>query len=267
LLFGLGSIESTTFKDFKQINPPKDRFWADPNIIKKDNRYFVFIEEYIFRTKKGQISVFELDRSGKYSLPVQILETDYHLSYPNVFEWKGKYYMVPESAENGTIDLYECIEFPNKWVFKLRLMDNIKAVDTTLFFHHGKWWLFTGISENEESFPEVELFLFYSDDLLTSSWKSHPRNPIVSDVKKARPAGQIFLRDGKLFRPSQDCSYTYGFGFDLNEILVLSETEYNERSTIAVRPDWDKRITAIHTYGTDGQIQIIDAYTKRRKFL
>jgi hypothetical protein len=267
LLFSPVSFDSISFKDFKRIVPPKDRFWADPNIIRKDNRYFVFIEEFIFQEKKGQLSVFDLDRSGKYSLPVPILKKEYHLSYPNIFEWKGQYYMVPESADHGTIDLYECIDFPYKWAFKMHLMENVKAVDTTLLFQNNRWWLFTGISENEESFPEVELFLFYSDDPLTSSWKPHPRNPIVSDVKKARPAGQIFSRDGRLFRPSQDCSYTYGFGFDLNEILILSETEYREKSIISVKPDWDRKITATHTYGTDGQIQIIDAYTKRRKFL
>ncbi len=267
LMFDLGPNGSKPFKDFKKIVPPKDRFWADPNIIQKDNRYFVFIEEYALKTKKGHISVFEVDQSGKHSMPVRMLEEEYHLSSPCVFESNGQYYMVPESVANSTIDLYECIEFPFKWVHKITLKENIKAVDTTLLFYHGKWWLFTGISENEGSFPEVELFLFFSDDLFTGDWKPHPLNPIVSDVTKARPAGRIFSQDGKLFRPSQDCSKTYGYGFDLNKILVLSETEYSEETAFAVRPDWDKKILATHTFGSEGQFRIIDAYTKRRKFL
>jgi hypothetical protein len=266
LMFDFKGYGSTPFKDFKKIVPPRDRFWADPNIIRKDHQYFVFIEEFIHQVKKGQLSVFELDQSGRPSFPVPVLDKEYHLSYPYVFEWDGRYYMVPESAAKRTIDLYECTEFPYKWEFKMSLMENIKAVDTTLLFYHGKWWLFTGISENEESFPEVELFLFYSDDLFTRAWEPHPLNPIVTDVKKARPAGRIFPRDGKLIRPSQDCSYTYGYGFGLNEILVLSETEYGEKSNLVVKPDWDNKITATHTYGIDGQFQIIDAFTMRRKF-
>ena len=267
LMFDMEPFGSIPFRDFKKIIPPRDRFWADPMVIKKENRNYIFIEEFVSKTKKAHISVFEVDQFGTHSMPVNILETDYHLSYPYVFEWNNQYYMVPESAENGTIDLYECVEFPFKWEYKMHLMDNVKAVDTSLLFYHEKWWLFTGISENEGSFPEVELFLFFSDDLFTQDWKPHPLNPIISDVKNARPAGRIFTRDGKLYRPSQDCSITYGYGFDLNEILVLSENEYREESVVAVRPDWNKKISATHTYGTDEQFQIIDAYTTRRKFL
>jgi hypothetical protein len=267
LLFDLGSNGSIPYKDFKKIVPPRDRFWADPNIIQKDNRHIIFIEEYLMKMRKGRISVFELDQFGKHTIPVSILEKEYHLSYPFVFERNDRFYMVPESAANKTIDLYECIEFPNKWVHKMTLMENVRAVDSTLFYYHGKWWLFTGISENEGSFPEVELFLFFSDDLFTREWTPHPLNPIVSDIKKARPAGRIFEKDGKLFRPSQDCSKTYGYGFDLNKILVLSETEYREESDVAVRPDWDKKIIATHTFGTEGRFRMVDAYTKKRKFL
>jgi hypothetical protein len=265
LMFSMQPIGSLPFKDFKKIVPPGDRFWADPMVIQKENRYYIFIEEFVSKKKKAHISFFEMDQFGTCSTPVKVVETDYHLSYPCVFEWNNRYYMVPESAENRTIDLYECVEFPYKWEFKMHLMENIRAVDTTLLFYHGKWWLFTGITENEGSFPEVELFLFFSEDIFTRDWKSHPLNPIISDVKNARPAGRLFTRNGKLYRPSQDCSITYGYGFDLNEILVLSENEYHEESVVAVRPDWDRKISATHTYGTDGQFQIIDAYTIRRK--
>jgi hypothetical protein len=175
--------------------------------------------------------------------------------------------MVPESAANQSIDLYECVEFPKKWEYRMSLMKNIKAVDTTLCFYQDKWWLFTGISENEGSFPEVELFLFYTDDLFSGHWKPHRLNPIISDARNARPAGRIVLRDGKLFRPSQDCSRSYGYGFDLNEILVLSESEYIEESVFSVRPNWDKKVMGTHTYGAEGRLRIIDAYTTRQKLL
>jgi hypothetical protein len=266
LLFDFNANTPNPFGNYKKILPPKDRFWADPYVIQKEDNHYVFIEEYVYKTKKGHISVFELDQQGNYTKPVPILEKEYHLSYPCVFEWKDKYYMVPESAENQTIDLYECLEFPGNWVHKMTLMENVRAVDTTVIFYHRKWWLFTGISENEGAFPEVELFLFFSDEIFTKEWKPHPKNPIVSDVKKARPAGRIFTSDGKLFRPSQDCSRSYGYGFDLNEILVLSEIDYKEEKVSSVRP-WDKMILGTHTYGAEGKFKIIDAYTRRPKFL
>ena len=148
----------------------------------------------------------------------------------------------------------------------MNLMENVTAVDTTLFFHQGRWWLFTGMPPRERDLPFAELYLFYSVDLFSREWRPHPLNPIVTDLQKSRPAGSIFSRDGKIYRPSQDCSKTYGHGFDLNEILVLSETEYRETTAVSVRPDWDKKVVAAHTFAYQGGLTVIDAFMERPKF-
>ncbi len=266
LLFDLNKDASTPFSKFKKVLPPKDRFWADPHVIRENDHFYIFIEEYAYKNGKGHISVIEMDGDGNLKDPVRVLEKDYHLSYPFVFEYDGKYFMVPESQQNRTIDLYECIEFPWKWKFRMNLMENINAVDTTLFKLHGKWWLFTAMAENEGSFPQVELFLFFSNELFTREWKPHPLNPIISDVKRARPAGGILALNDKIFRPSQDCSKIYGHGFDLNEVLVLSENEYLEKRMASVRPNWDKRIEGTHTFSRGGELTIIDAFMRKRRF-
>lgn len=265
LMFDLDEGASKSFGQFKAIIPPKDRFWADPHVIQADGHYYIFVEEYLYRRRKGHISVIKMDRQGNWRDPVRVLERAYHLSYPSVFEWKGKYYMVPESAANKTIELYECVEFPHKWQFRMRLMENISAVDTTLFYHGGEWWLFTGIPENQDSLPFVQLFLFFSGELFTREWNSHPLNPVVRDVFRARPAGGVFRRDGQILRPSQDCSKMYGYGFDLNRISLLSDTEYLERRVTSVRPDWDERALATHTLAVAGQLTVIDALMQRRR--
>ena len=266
LLFTLKRDVIGRFKEFNKIMPLKDRFWADPHAIQVEDRYYIFIEEFIHAKNKGHISVIELDEAGNWTPPVKVLEKDYHLSYPFVFKWKDIFYMVPESRANKTIDLYESVEFPYKWNFKQCLMEKVSAVNSTLTHYANKWWLFTAIAENEAAAPNVELFLFYSDDLFSGDWKAHPGNPIISDVKRARPAGSLFVEDEKLFRPSQDCSKAYGYGFDLNEIEVLSETEYRERKKLSVRPNWDKKILATHTFANCGNLIAIDAFTKTPKF-
>jgi hypothetical protein len=252
---------------FKKISPPKDRFWADPHIVDKGSNYYIFVEEYLYQLKRGRISVIEMDQKGNYKPSIPVLQTDYHLSFPFVFDWMGRYYMIPESSMKRTIDLYECIEFPSRWRFKTTLMKDIKAVDTTLLYTQGKWWLFTAASENEAAAPQVELFLFYSKELFTDQWQAHPMNPIVSDMKRARAAGRPFARDGKLFRPSQYCSKTYGYGFDVNEIVLLSETEYCERTVTTVRPESGKSILATHTYAKEGNLTVIDALRLRPKWV
>lgn len=266
LLFDLNQRAEKDISTFRKISPPSDRFWADPHVIEKESGYYIFIEEYLYRTRRGHISVMEMDSSGNYKEPIPVLQKDYHLSFPSVFEWMGQYYMIPESSENRTIDLYECIKFPDRWQLKLTLMRDVKAVDTTVLHWQGKWWLFTAIAEQEAAAPQVELFLFYSNELFTDRWHAHPMNPIVSDIKRARAAGRIFPKDGRLVRPSQLCSSTYGYGFDLNEITVISEAEYCERTLISVRPDPMKGIIATHTYANLGGLTVIDALTHRPRW-
>ena len=39
---------------------PADRFWADPHVVERDGRYWVFLEEWIYATQKGHIAVLEI---------------------------------------------------------------------------------------------------------------------------------------------------------------------------------------------------------------
>jgi hypothetical protein len=262
LMFDLGNGISGPLSGFKKIVPPKDRFWADPFVLYKNNHYYIFIEEMKYKDK-GHISLIVMDEQGNYEKPIKVLEKPYHLSYPFVFEWQGDCYMIPESGANKTIDAYKLEQFPDKWVFHKNLLNNIKAADATLFFHHGKWWMFVNIQENEGASNWVELFLFYSDSPLSDTWIPHPQNPIVSDVRRARPAGNIYEQNGKLYRPAQDCSKSYGYGLRINQILVLNENEYKEVEVRYIEPDWDKDIKGIHTVNAVHKLTVVDAIYKR----
>jgi hypothetical protein len=266
LLVNLDNGSSKSFDKYLPIIPPSDRFWADPHIIMKNSIYYVFVEEYFYQKRKGCISVIEMDGSGNLKKSVPVLENTYHLSYPFVFTDENKYYMVPESSENKTIDLYECVEFPWEWRFVMHLMNNVVAVDTTLFYYSNLWWLFTAMPDITESLPAVKLYLFYSDILLTENWIAHPKNPIISEIDSARPAGKIFTRDEKLFRPSQDGSRTYGYSININEINNLSKNDYMEKNITSIRPDWDKSIKGTHTFSHEGQLTVLDGYRNIARF-
>ncbi|HOG57796.1 MAG TPA: hypothetical protein PK727_10765, partial [Bacteroidales bacterium] len=210
-LEGDKDFETCSFKDFKKLIPPGDRFWADPFVLKSGDRYFIFVEEFIYKANKGHISILEMDLNGCLLGTGKIIENPYHMSYPFVFESNGVCFMIPETGGNRSIDLYRCNEFPWKWEFVKSIMKDINAVDTTLFRYEGKWWLFTLIDKINSSLAvSPELYLFYADDFLADNWISHPMNPIVTDVRLARPAGKVFIRDGIVYRPSQDCSGRYG---------------------------------------------------------
>jgi hypothetical protein len=199
-----------------------------------------------------------MQQSGKYSDPVIVLDEPYHLSYPHVFDYNGTLYMIPESQQNKSINLFQCTSFPTKWKHRVTLIDSVQAVDSTTLFHKNKWWLFTNIAEPEGTSLNNELYLFYSNDLLSPNWDTHPMNPVISDVKRARPAGKIFERNGKLYRPSQCCNPRYGYGIKFNEIVVLTENNYSEREIAFIEPKWDKKLNGVHTFCHENRLTMID---------
>lgn len=263
---GGNNFLQNSYRSFIKLQPPKDKFWADPFVIEKDGRFYIFVEEYIYRKNKGHISVLEIDGSGNLINVQKIIEKVYHMSYPFIIETGGDYFMIPETGGNRTIDLYKCTEFPGRWEFVKTIMSDVNAVDSTLFYYDGKWWLFTVI-DKINNFPDgsPELYLYYSNDMLSDNWISHPCNPVVTDVRTARPAGKIFIHDGKIYRPSQDCAGRYGKAFNINRIVTLTEKYYEEVKVIKVEPDWDRKLKGTHTLNFDKGFTVIDAYSFRKR--
>ncbi|MEM6966707.1 MAG: hypothetical protein AAF573_18225, partial [Bacteroidota bacterium] len=257
---------SSDISTFRKIIPPKDRFWADPFLIQNENRQYLFFEELMYETDKGHLSVVEVNQEGTQGEPIKILDKPYHLSYPFIFEYEDKYWMIPESNESRNIQLYECEAFPHQWKHHSNLMEGIKAVDATVFFHNKKWWLFVNMAEQHGACMDDELFLFYADSPLTTDWTPHPLNPIISDVRLARCAGHIFEKDGKLYRPSQDGSWRYGYALNLNEILILNENEYQEKRVENVKPSTENGLTRIHTWNTSQELAVTDGVVYRFRF-
>ncbi len=146
------------------------------------------------------------------------------------------------------------------------ILQGVQAVDSTIFKYNGKYWLFTNIVENDGAPISDELFLFYSDTLLNGTWIPHPLNPIISDVKYARSARNVFIYRGRVYRPSQNCSVHYGYGMQIREILKLTKLEYEERQVQSIHPNWERDLISTHTLNTDHKITVIDALTKRNKY-
>lgn len=260
--YKLGRGIPASLDGFTTLAPPPGTWWADPHADVEDNDFYIFVEELELPRSKnhGHISVIKIDAEGKAEEPVTVLEQPYHLSYPFVFQWKGKHYMVPESAANRTIELYEATEFPYKWDHVMDLMTGVNAVDTTIVRRNGLWWMFTNMSENEGGPINDELFLFRSDDLLSPNWEPHPLNPIVSDARLARPAGRIFESNGALYRPSQDCSRCYGYAVNISKIAELDEKRYKEVRTVYLEPKSFPGASRMHTFTHIHGLTVLDTY-------
>ena len=242
---------------YRPFRPPMDRFYADPFLLEQHGKTYLFFEDLPYREHRAIISCSELSPTGEPGPPFEVLRRPYHLSYPFVFEHGGEVYMIPETKENRTVELYRATTFPRGWELVATLLTDLYAVDATLHVHAGKLWMFVGLSDGRFSNSD-ELGIFYADDLL-GPWTPHPHNPVLSDVRLARPAGKLFVEDGKLIRPSQDCGKAYGYALNFSEVLTLTPTEYRERPIARITPDWLSGNTGTHTYNRSSAFEVIDA--------
>lgn len=247
---------TTRAREMYTLVPPKDHDWADPFIVRHGGRRFIFFEDLPHRVGRAHICAVELFAGGRVGAPQVVLQRPYHLSYPFVFEWEGGLFMIPETAERGSVELYRCEEFPHRWSLYKVLLDGVRAFDSTLVRNGGLWWLFTNIAEPGAA-PSEDLSIFWSH-ALTGPWTPHPANPVVCDVRRARGAGPIFRRDGGLFRPSQDCGADYGSAVWINRIELLDRTSYRETPVARIDPDSRAGMRCLHTFGTEGRLRVVD---------
>lgn len=230
---------------------------ADCFVIKSENQNFVFFEEYfIQKNRKGYLCVGVFDElSQTIKNTKRILEKNHHLSYPFVFQHKGYWYLIPESRLSKTIDLYRFTEFPYVVEYCKTLLENVDAVDSSIVEEAGKFFLFTSLADNGGP-QNSNLSIFYSDDFLNADFLPHPCNPIFPKSGFGRMAGPLYRKGGRLYRPAQDCRYTYGRRVRHYEIGKLSDTEYEESLAETFLPP--KGCMATHTYSRSEDYEFID---------
>jgi len=240
---------------WQKIIPDSRVFQADPFIIFKDNKYYIFYEELEFENWQGYLMVAELDIENACLINEEIiLKKDYHLSYPSVFEENGTYYMIPESGEGNSVDLYECTLFPYEWKKKKTLLNNIQAVDSTPLKTQQGWYLFTtevvaGAACNDE------LSIYKSDDLLNQPFKKLYDDPVICDVSNARMGGHFIQKNGDIFRVAQDCGKRYGHKANINKVLQI-EGKYKEEAVETIKAGFPA--FSFHTYNQDHDIIVGD---------
>lgn len=192
---------------------------ADPFLINYNSDIYVFFEVETVESKKniGQIWTSRIN-NNKFEKPFKVLSENYHLSFPNVFNYDGSFYMIPESHQNKTVSLYRSDNFPENWQLVKDLKSNVEFVDTNFVELKGVFYWFTyDLNINMTR-------LFFSDSLF-EEWVEHNSSPINLN----RNAGAIFNDEsGTLIRPVQISNNSYGEGVELLKISTLSKEDYKE---------------------------------------
>jgi hypothetical protein len=191
-----------------------------------------------------------------------VLESPYHLSYPQIFQWKGQHWMLPETSANRKVTLFRCVSFPDRWVEEKDLLTGIDAVDATIAEVDGRFWMFVNVGLPGAGNRD-ELHLYGAPSPL-GPWTPHPRNPVKSDCRSARPAGALFRQGGQLFRPAQDCGGEYGASIVLHRIDELTMESYRETQVARITAPGGAR--RIHTINRCDGFLVVDLLRRRRRF-
>lgn len=243
-----------------QVVPgPATHFYADPFPVTWQGRTFVFFEDLDHRVGKGTISAIEFGARGPIGGAIPVIEEPWHLSYPFLLTFDGALWMIPESTAHHDVAIYKCIEFPHRWERHATLLSGLELADATIARRGEFYYLFGATRDGAGGYSDT-LSIFFTDHPL-HPWRPHSQNPVLLDRVAARPAGNLVERNGRLFRPAQDCSNGYGSALALCEVDELSPDGFKQslRQVIGTGSDWPGR--KLHTLNRDGRLEVIDGTT------
>ncbi|MCH4821567.1 hypothetical protein ML462_00140 [Gramella lutea] len=184
------------------------RFIADPFLYFEENNFYIFFEH---QEKKGpaKIGLFHSNDGYNYEFEGIVIEEPFHLSFPQVFEYRNKKYILPESASINNVVLYESVDFPEKWELRDTLISNISLKDPALLVSDNLN-LIVGIDDNykQRVFKSDSLFGDWEEDLSFNIQKGN----------EIRPAGNFFSVEGEWYLPFQNNTEGYGSGVSLYKL-------------------------------------------------
>ena len=240
--------------DIHWLKPPKSDYFADPFIISNNDDTYLFFEW--FSNKNGKADLAVAKKSENFEVYHKITDFPEHRSYPFVFEYQGVIYCIPEANQTNKVSLYR-FSATHGHAFLQWDCDLLQGrfVDTTLFIHDGKFYLFT----TPQSQPHTHLSVFLADDL-RGPYHPHFNNPVKVDCSNSRMAGKIQNIDGELVRPAQNSTRHYGSSITLNKIIQLNEYQYIEETIKEINPFENTPYNkGIHTINSNGEITVFDA--------
>ncbi len=267
-LIGFKVLFTNFIHETKLFTPSKFQIFnriqqfADPFLMVYNEKLYCFFEEKV-NNLNGRIKVAYYNDTETWNIEYIDLGLNGHISFPFIVSHESEVFMLPETAQINEVALYQSFEFPLNWKkHKVLLKGNF--VDSHIFVFDGIYYLFTTkkilVNENSSKY-DYQLELFFSDNL-DGDYVEHPKSPILRGREFGRSAGSIVNLDGKLLRPSQDCSQIYGDDIHLFEILTISKLDYKEKLYCRnyIRTQFGEKLGGHHISQCYYKNQLITAY-------
>ncbi len=230
---------------------PRGQYIADPFLFAGKE---ILVEHYDYKRALGKIDKLQVDALDENPQTVKSLAAVGHRSYPYTFQHGNEWYCIPESHGSNHTTLYKHDGLKHEWRNESELLPNFQAIDPSMVYHNDIWWL---LCTSKLSDPNTQLYVFYSSSL-AGPFHAHHNNPVKTDVTGARPAGNMFVYNGKLMRSAQNSAQAYGNSIKIFEVTKLSDIDFEEKllNEITAPPDYPE---GIHTLSGSSTHTVIDA--------
>lgn len=240
----------------------KKSYYADPFIYDYNNTTYVFYEKFIYDKNLGEIYCSKLINDNLIQEKKIFLDNYKHYSYPYIFNFNGEIFMIPETSSQNELQIWKCINFPYKWELYHKVLIGKKIIDSSILFDENKKiWLFTNIDEGYCEDHVSCLYIYYLGECLKNEPISHIQNPVKIDCSSSRGAGQIYVENKKLIRPSQiNIKGIYGYGLNINYIETLNLNEFSEKTLEKIFPIGQFKI-GIHHISKNKKTILIDEHS------
>lgn len=251
-----GLILENQTKPFELI-PNSWRSWeADPFPIEHNGTLYIFAEIFDYLKRRGRIGYTRLIK-GKWQPWKIVIDEPFHMSYPNVFEYKGEIYMIPETSADRTLRLYKAVNFPDQWELAKVIEHDIAFVDTTLFL--GKSGMCAITSEISNYPTQVDMMLVFDEN-----WNILSKTAIQEErTEFSRCAGNVISLNNRRIRVSQNCDGHYGKGMIFSELNEQTLTDGLGEIVLQLTPqdvavNEKRKWTGLHTYNYTQHYEVVD---------
>lgn len=226
----------------------KKSWFADPFILDVDDAHiYVLVEEFYYPIERGRISKLTINRSTYLLEKVDvILELPTHLSFPAIIRKDKKTYIYPENSDSGKLALYEFDAISNKCVLSKILCERplTDAIVTDLLGENQ-------IISTELPSPNKNILSIYQNGKKIKEF--------AFSENVARNAGDWFMCNGKIYRPAQDCTKTYGGAVILQEISKKGNRELTFKNVRRLVSDNAIYNQGFHTFNHYQGLIVVDA--------
>ncbi|GAL47045.1 MULTISPECIES: glucosamine inositolphosphorylceramide transferase family protein [Citrobacter] len=239
----------------------KYTFQADPFIIEKADKLYVFYEAFSFRNSKGTLRCRILDRELTEIDDVKLEGFDdlkCHLSFPFLIHINDQLFMIPESSERKEVILFQSVEFPVRWKKIKVLISDTEVTDNVFLTINETCYLLSTTMDNE--------IIIHSAENIYGQWQRIAPSLKVSNHHH-RGAGAPYLVDNKMYFLTQECTpETYGKSIYIKELVTLSNTVFDE-SLIEKINSSINHSDGVHTLNFSNNYIVYDTKINKFSFL